>query len=248
MKRIVWAIACAVMMAGGSHAQITVDLPLPPPPDREAVLAGINADPSSDPKMLHYLLDYDLCTRVASDGSQMIATTGADGEAFSPVFTTKERVRAVYGGDAMPLCTAGRAMLGYMRGKRVVFDPTGSHSVTWPSEEVRRILKAGAIPEPVAYDFETPDTLPADLVARLTRLFRGTPEINGAWLAVATRSGSDPPVWRLEIHADQDVDRVALDAKLRQFMNALETPALTMQVIVFPDLGLGGLGRKIYTR
>ena len=241
-------VIAAVMATGQAQAQITVDLPLPPPADRMQVLAGLGDDPSGDEKLLHYLLDFDLCTLTRPDGSQLVPVTGADGAEFSPVFATMERLREVYGSDAMPDCATGRVILGFMRGKRVVFDPTGPHSVTWSPDEVRRILKAGKVPEEVALDFDTPDTVPSELVRRLTRLFQDVHGIESAWLAVARPSGRDPPVWRLEIHADQDVDRAALDAKLRQFLDAWDTPGLTMQVFVFPDLGLRGLGRQIYAR
>ena len=238
----------AVLVPRQSQAQVTVDLPLPPPADRMQVLGGLGDDPSGDEKLLHYLLDFDLCTLTKPDGSQLVTVTGTDGAEFSPVFATMGRVREVYGSDAMPECATGRVMLGFMRGKRVVFDPTGPHSVAWSPEEVRRILKAGKVPEEVALDFDTPDTLPSELVRRLTRLFQDIDEIESAWLTVARPPGREQPVWRLEVHADQDVDRAALDAKLRRFLDAWETPDLTMQVFVFPDLGLPGQGRQIYAR
>ena len=241
------AIVFSVLPTGPSQAQMTVDYPLPSPPEREAVLAGITADPSNDPKLLHYLLDFDLCTHVETDGSKKIETAGADGETYSPVFTSKERVRQVYGEDAMPLCATGRMMLDRMHGKRVVFDPTGPHSVTWPSDVVRSILKAEYDADPGVLSVIVPPNLPEGLADRLTKLFGVTVHVEGAWIAHIAASRHAPSRWRLEIHARADIDKAALEAKILHEIEGIDMRGLALEVVILPPSSRVGIGVELFS-
>ena len=96
------AAAAAFLAAGQSQAQVTVLWPMAPPADREQVLATVTEDPAAQPQVLRYLLDFDLCTLSASDGSHFIAIDDS-----YVVFTSMQRLRQVYGADAMPNCSTG---------------------------------------------------------------------------------------------------------------------------------------------
>ncbi|HXC56050.1 MAG TPA: SseB family protein [Rhizomicrobium sp.] len=144
MKRALF-LGMLLAATGLAYAQATVDLPRPSPPDRDQLLAGMGQDPTARPDVLSYLLDYDLCTLSAPDGSHLVEATAPGGTKFSPVFTSIARLRAVYGADQVPNCSAGHLILSYLKDKRVVFDPTAADAVTWEPQDVKRILKAGGM-------------------------------------------------------------------------------------------------------
>jgi hypothetical protein len=241
-------VSTLLALAGLAQAQITMDLPRTPPPDRDAVLATMGQDPTARPQVLSYLLDYDLCTLSAPDGSHLIEATAPDGSTYSPIFTSMARLRAVYGADQTPNCSAGRIILGYMHDKRVVFDPGGADTVAWRPEDVRRILKAGHVPIPVETQERVPDAIPKELAAGLARLCRGLPASAKASLMIVDWPEKKASSWRVTVYAGDEPDRDRLDRLARDVLDRIDVGRMPLQVVVWPVLSDQPPGLPICTR
>jgi hypothetical protein len=236
MRRGLFAAALLLLTGLAQAQRITVDLPKTPPADRDAVLATMGQDPAMRPQVLSDLLDYDLCTLSAPDGSHLIDAKAPDGSAYSPIFTSIARLRAVYGADQVPNCSQGRLILTYLRDKRVVFDPGGADTVAWQPEEVMRILKAGHVPIPVESQARTPDAVPPALMAGLQRICRDLPAVAKASLVVVDWPACKTSSWRLTVYAGDDLDRARLDRVVHDVFDRVDTGRLPLEIVVWPVL------------
>ncbi|HEV7227101.1 SseB family protein [Brevundimonas sp.] len=178
-------------------------------------------------------LDHELWAAVPAgadpqgDPLTLVTGRGQDGSVATALFTARERAIATLP-QATPVAFMGADLLQSVRGRDAVLNPGHGHGVRWSSAAIGALLgdpsPADGVRRPT--HLARPRTTPEGLVEGVTRVLGATPQVKGAWLALARWAGDPDAGFLLDVRMapedagilpglmDEAMSGVILDARL----------------------------------
>jgi hypothetical protein len=142
---------------------------------------------------------------------RLLSISLKDGRRATAVFTSPERMLAVFGEGTGCLGLPARTLFGMIRADPAVLNPGQIYGVVW-EPEVLTSLAGMPVERVVEQEAQVllgaPKEVPEELITALKAAMEPVPQIRAAWLALAYWPGAQGTVWHLDVRAADGHDDI----------------------------------------
>lgn len=164
------------------------------------------------------------------------------------LFTSAERIAAVFGDTARAVSWPGLALLRMVAENPAVLNPGQAYGVAWGPEAIGALIGQPAPPMEgrMPTSLAVPANPPAGMVEGLKRVLGGEPGIQAAWLALAKWIDDDQPGFHLDVRVRDGGPYVP--ALIQRALDGVDLGDVRFDVIALSPSDRPGVGLEIVPR
>jgi SseB protein N-terminal domain/SseB protein C-terminal domain len=184
-----------------------------------------------------------MVTLQADTQIQLLNVQLNDGRQAAAVFTAPERIAEIFG-EVGYLGIRGRALFEIIRAQPAVLNPGYDYGVVWEPESISAMLGLPierVIQKETQIMLGTPANAPVELIDRLHRAFNALPQIEAAWLALASWPETGERTWYLDVRTSSP-DHEPIRRALPIAIDGADLNELPLDMIINATGGDEGMG------
>lgn len=190
-------------------------------------------------------------TRDKDDGGDIVSLLSIEHRGplrATALFTSPERIEAVFGTTARAVSWPGRVLLETVAENPAVLNPGQPYGVAWGPEAIGGLIGAQVVPREARMptSLAVPANPPVGMVEGLTRVLGAEAGIQAAWLALAKWVDSDEPGFHLDVRVRDGGPYVP--ALVKRAMEGVDVSDVRFDVVALSPSDRPGIGLEIVAR